>query len=61
MLMLFLLNLKKYQIFNYVVKKSLKKENLNLFGQIKNLLFSLKKCLNFLKTTALEFIMPIQI
>ena len=35
---------KKYQILNLVLKKFLKKENLNLFGQIKNLLFSLKKC-----------------
>ena len=40
----FLLNLKKYQILNHVLKKFLKKENLNLFGQIKNLLFSLKIC-----------------
>ena len=35
---------KKYQILNHVLKKSLKKENLNLFGQIKNLLFSQMKC-----------------
>ena len=35
---------KNYQILKYVLKKFLKKKNLNLFGQIKNLLFSLKKC-----------------
>ena len=34
---------KKYQILIHVFKKFLKKENLNLFGQIKNLLFFLKK------------------
>ena len=40
----FLLNLKKYQILNHVLKKYLKKENLHIFGLIKNRLFSLKKC-----------------
>ena len=36
----FLLNLKEYQISNRVFKKFLKKENLNLFGQIKKVHFS---------------------
>ena len=40
----FLLNLKKYQISNHVLKKYLKDENQNTFGQIKNWLFFLKKC-----------------
>ena len=40
----FLLNLKKYQILNHVLKKFLKKENLNLYGVIKKAHFSLKKC-----------------
>ena len=40
----FLLNLKKYRILNLVFKRYLKKENLNLYGVIKNLLFSQKKC-----------------
>ena len=35
---------KKYQILNHVLKKYLKKENLNSYGVIKNQLFSLKKC-----------------
>ena len=35
---------KKYKILNLVSKRYLKNENLNLYGQIKNLLFSLKKC-----------------
>ena len=40
----FLLNLKKYQILNHVLKKYLKKENLNTFGVIKKVLSSVKKC-----------------
>ena len=40
----FLLNLKKYQIFNHVFKKFLKKENLNSYGVIKKIYFSVKKC-----------------
>ena len=40
----FLLNLKKYRILNNVSKKYLKKENINLYGLIKNLLSFLKKC-----------------
>ena len=35
---------KKHQILNHVFKKYLKNENLNSYGVIKNLLFSLKKC-----------------
>ena len=35
---------KNNQILNLVLKKFLKKENLNLFCQIKNLLFSQMKC-----------------
>ena len=40
----FQLNLKKYQILNHVFKKFLKKENLNLYGVIKKVHFSVKKC-----------------
>ena len=42
--MLSLLNLKKYKTLNLVSKKYLKKENQNIFGEIKNQPFSLKKC-----------------
>ena len=35
---------KKKQILNHVLKKYLMSENLHIFGQIKNQLFSLKKC-----------------
>ena len=35
---------KKYKILNLVSKRYLKNENLNIFGVIKNQLFSLKKC-----------------
>ena len=35
---------KKYQILSHDLKKYLKNENQNIFGQIKNQLFSLKKC-----------------
>ena len=55
------LNLKKYKILNLVLKKYFKKTNLNTFGQIKNLLFYLKKCNNFSKTTILKYIIPILI
>ena len=40
----FLLNLKKYQILNHAFKKFLKKENLNLYGVIKKVHFSVMKC-----------------
>ena len=40
----FPLKSKKYKILNPVLKKYLKKTNRNLFGQIKNQLFYLKKC-----------------
>ena len=40
----FPLKSKLLKILNHVLKKYLKKENLNIFGQIKNQLFSLKKC-----------------
>ena len=52
---------KRNQILNYVFKKFLKKENLNLYGVIKKVYFSVKKCLNFLKTTTLKFIILNQI
>ena len=35
---------KKYKILNLAFKIYLKNENLNIFGVMKNLLFSLKKC-----------------
>ena len=35
---------KKYQILNHVLKKYLKKENLNSYGVIKKVHFSVKKC-----------------
>ena len=52
---------KKYKILNLVLKKYLKKTNQNLFGVIKNLLFYLKKCNNFSKTTMLKYIILILI
>ena len=55
----FPLKSKKYKILNPVLKKYLRKTNLNIFGQIKNQLFYLKKCDNFLKTTTLKYIIPI--
>ena len=45
----FTIKSKKYRILNNVSKKYLKRENQNLYGQTKNLLSFLKKCLNFLK------------
>ena len=44
MLGVFLLNLKKYQTLNDVLKKYLKNESLNLYGAIKKAHFSVKKC-----------------
>ena len=41
---LFLLNQKLLDILNHVSKKYLNNENQNIFGLIKNQLFSLKKC-----------------
>ena len=61
MLMLIRLNFKKYKTLNLVLKKYFKKTNRNIFGVIKNQLFYLKKCNNFLKTTTLKFIIPILI
>ena len=52
---------KKYKMLNLVLKEYLTKTNLNTFGQIKNLLFYLKKCNNFSKITTLKFIIPILI
>ena len=46
----FAIKSKKYKTLNLVLKILLKNENLNLFGVIKSLLFSQKKCYNFLKT-----------
>ena len=54
----FPLKSKKYKILNLVLKKYLKKANQNLFGQIKNQLFSVKKCNNFSKITMLKYIIP---
>ena len=50
---------KKYKILNLVLKKYLKTINLNLYGQIKNQLFYLKKCNNFSIMITLKFIIPI--
>ena len=47
--MLSLLNQKKYLILNLVSIKYLKKENLNIFGVIKNHLFFSKEMLDFFK------------
>ena len=44
MLSVFLLKVKKYQILNHVLKKYLKKENLNSYGVIKKVHFSVMKC-----------------
>ena len=52
---------KKYMILNLVLKKYLKKTNPNIFGQIKNQLFYLKKCKSFSKTTMLKYIILIVI
>ena len=41
---------KKYKTLNLVLKKYLKMIYRNTFGQIKKLLFYLKKCINFSKT-----------
>ena len=46
---------KKYKILNLVLKKYLKKTNLNIFGQIENQLFYLKKCNNFSKIRTLKY------
>ena len=40
----FLLKVKKYRILNHVLKKYLKNENLNSYGVIKKVHFSVKKC-----------------
>ena len=52
---------KKYKILKLVLKKYLKKTNRSIFGVIKNQLFYLKKCNNFLKTIMLKYIIPILI
>ena len=39
-------------------EKIFKKTNLNIFGQTKNQLFSVKKCNNFSKITTLKYIIP---
>ena len=49
---------KKYKISKLVLKKYFKKTNRSIFGVIKNPLFYLKKCNNFLKTTMLKYIIP---
>ena len=41
---IFAIKTKKYQILNHVLKKFLKKENLNLYGVIKKVHFSVMKC-----------------
>ena len=40
----FAIKSKKYKILNLVSKRYLKNENLNIFGEIRNVLFSQKKC-----------------
>ena len=40
----FTIKSKKYKILNLVSKRYLKNENLNIFGVIRNVLFSQKKC-----------------
>ena len=57
----FPLKSKKIQDIKPCFEKIFKKTNLNTFGQIKNQLFSVKKCNNFSKTTTLKYIIPILI
>ena len=52
----FPLKSKKIQDINPCFEKIFKKINQNIFGQIKNQLFYLKKCKSFSKTTTLKFI-----
>ena len=52
---------KKIQDIKPCFEKILKKTNLNTFGQIKNLLFSVKKCNNFSKAAMLKYILLILI
>ena len=57
----FPLKTKKIQDIKPCFEKILKKTNLNIFGQIKNQLFSVKKCNNFSKTITLKYIIQILI
>ena len=57
----FPLKSKKIQDIKPCFEKIFKKINLNTYGQIKNLLFYLKQCNNFLKKTMLKCIMLILI
>ena len=49
---------KKYKILSLVSKKYLKIINPNIYGQIKNQHFYVKKCNNFSKITTLKYIIP---
>ena len=57
----FPLKSKKYKILNLVLKKYLKKTNINMFGQTRNHHFYLKRCNNFSKTITLQYIILIVI
>ena len=57
----FPLKSKKIQDIKACFEKILKKTNLNTYGQIKNQLFSVKKCNNFSKLTTLKYIILIVI
>ena len=54
----FPLKSKKIQDIKPCFEKTFKKTNPNIFGQIKNQLFSVKKCNNFSKTITLKYITP---
>ena len=54
----FPLKTKKIQDIKPCFEKIFKKTNPNIFGVIKNQLFSVKKCNNFLKTITLKYIIP---
>ena len=57
----FPLKSKKIQDIKRCFEKMFKKTNPNIFGVIKNQLFSVKKCNNFSKTTMLKYIILILI
>ena len=57
----FPLKSKKIQDIKACFEKYLRIINLNTYGQIKNQLFSVKKCNNFSKITTLKYIIPILI
>ena len=57
----FPLKSKKIQDIKPCFEKIFKKTNPNIFGQIKNQLFYLKKCKSFSKTTMLKYIILVVI